>query len=101
MAIGRREASIHVRAQEAGEVDVNREGWPLGEAGRRVRDPYGEASAQRALIHPGGDGHAGPEVDAGARRRDGEDGPRVERDVVAVGVAKRDVAVGIELDGHG
>ena len=101
IAIGRREAGVHVCAQESGEVGISREGGLLWSAERRVREPHAEAAAWGAVLHPGSDGYACPEVDAGARGRDGEYGTRVERDVVAVRVTQRHVAVGVELDGHG
>lgn len=72
-AVGRREAGVHVREEEAGEVDVDGERDLVGSAGRRVREPNAEAAARRAVLDPGGDGHAGLEVDAWARGRDGED----------------------------
>lgn len=99
VAIRRREAGVHECAEESGEVGVSREGGLLGAAERRVREPHAEAAARRVVFHPSGDGHPSPEVHAGVRGRDRDDGPRVKRDVVAVGVAKRHVAVGVELDG--
>lgn len=99
--VGRREASVHKRAEEAGEVDVDGECGLLGPTGRRVREPNAEAAARRAVLDPRGDGDACLEVDARARGRDGEDGARVKRDVVAIRVAQGRVAVRVDLDGDG
>lgn len=59
-AIGRGEPRVHVREEEAGEVDVDGERGLVVSTGRRVRETSAEAAARRAVLNPGGDGQRRP-----------------------------------------